>query len=83
MQSLNHQAIVGETLPYLKANEDEFDIIVLDPPAFAKSMNAKHKALQGYQKSTNWLYAKSRKTDFFSPILVRKSLPETYSTTCL
>ena len=50
MQDLQHEAIVGETLPYLKASEDEFDIIILDPPAFAKSMNAKHKALQGYQK---------------------------------
>ncbi|MEK6547243.1 MAG: class I SAM-dependent rRNA methyltransferase [Bacteroidota bacterium] len=61
MQSLNHQAIVGETLPYLKANEDEFDIIVLDPPAFAKSMNAKHKALQGYQKINELALRKIKK----------------------
>ncbi|MHA8101944.1 class I SAM-dependent rRNA methyltransferase [Aquirufa nivalisilvae] len=45
-----HEAIVGETLPYLKNNQDEFDIIILDPPAFAKSISTKHKALQGYQK---------------------------------
>ena len=50
MQSLQHEAIVGETLPYLKNNQDEFDIIILDPPAFAKSISTKHKALQGYQK---------------------------------
>jgi 23S rRNA (cytosine1962-C5)-methyltransferase len=61
MQTLNHQAIVGETLPYLKANEDEFDIIVLDPPAFAKSMNAKHKALQGYQKINELALRKIKK----------------------
>ncbi len=61
MQELNHQAIVGETLPYLKANEDEFDIIVLDPPAFAKSMNAKHKALQGYQKINELALRKIKK----------------------
>jgi len=61
MQGLNHQAIVGETLPYLKANEDEFDIIVLDPPAFAKSMNAKHKALQGYQKINELALRKIKK----------------------
>ena len=46
----NHEAIVGETLPYLKNTEEEFDIIILDPPAFAKSIGTKHKALQGYQK---------------------------------
>jgi 23S rRNA (cytosine1962-C5)-methyltransferase len=61
MQDLNHQALVGETLPYLKANEDEFDIIVLDPPAFAKSMNAKHKALQGYQKINELALKKIKK----------------------
>ncbi|MCE4216634.1 class I SAM-dependent rRNA methyltransferase [Aquirufa antheringensis] len=61
MKSLQHEAIVGETLPYLKANEDEFDIIVLDPPAFAKSMNAKHKALQGYQKINELALKKIKK----------------------
>jgi 23S rRNA (cytosine1962-C5)-methyltransferase len=61
MQDLQHEAIVGETLPYLKANEDEFDIIVLDPPAFAKSMNAKHKALQGYQKINELALRKIKK----------------------
>jgi 23S rRNA (cytosine1962-C5)-methyltransferase len=61
MQDLNHQALVGETLPFLKANEDEFDIIVLDPPAFAKSMNAKHKALQGYQKINELALKKIKK----------------------
>lgn len=61
MQDLQHEAIVGETLPYLKANEDEFDIIILDPPAFAKSMNAKHKALQGYQKINELALKKIKK----------------------
>lgn len=61
MQELQHDAIVGETLPYLKANEDDFDIIVLDPPAFAKSMNAKHKALQGYQKINELALKKIKK----------------------
>lgn len=61
MKEANHQAIVGETLPYLKANEDTFDIIVLDPPAFAKSINAKHKALQGYQKINELALRKIKK----------------------
>ena len=61
MQDLQHEAIVEETLPYLKANEDEFDIIILDPPAFAKSMNAKHKALQGYQKINELALRKIKK----------------------
>jgi 23S rRNA (cytosine1962-C5)-methyltransferase len=27
-----------------------FDVIVLDPPAFAKHLSAKHKAIQGYKR---------------------------------
>lgn len=49
-ENLDHQAVVGETLPFLRNNESMYDIIILDPPAFAKSLNAKHKALQGYQR---------------------------------
>lgn len=49
-EKFNHEAIVGETLPFLRQNNELFDIIVLDPPAFAKSLNTKHKALQGYQR---------------------------------
>lgn len=61
-QSKKHESIVGETLPYLKACEEEFDIIILDPPAFAKSISSKHKALQGYQK-INYLAIKKIKKD--------------------
>jgi 23S rRNA (cytosine1962-C5)-methyltransferase len=61
MDTTSHEAIVGETLPYLKNCETEFDIIVLDPPAFAKSMNAKHKALQGYQKINELALRKIKK----------------------
>ena len=49
-EKFNHEAIVGETLPFLRQNNELFDIIVLDPPAFAKSLNTKNKALQGYQR---------------------------------
>ena len=57
----NHEAIVGETLPYLKNTEEEFDIIILDPPAFAKSVATKHKALQGYQKINELAMRKIKK----------------------
>ena len=30
--------------------EEQYDIIILDPPAFAKHMKVKHKALQGYKR---------------------------------
>ena len=45
-----HQSIVADAMDYIKELKDEFDIIILDPPAFAKHIKVKHKALQGYKR---------------------------------
>lgn len=42
--------VVGETLRYLKEAQRGFDLIVLDPPAFAKRLSARHSAVQGYKR---------------------------------
>ncbi|MGE0562738.1 MAG: class I SAM-dependent rRNA methyltransferase [Flavobacteriales bacterium] len=46
----NHQAITSDTLSFLKQNTEDYDIIILDPPAYAKSQKAKHNAIQGYKR---------------------------------
>ena len=35
---------------YMKELEEDYDIMVLDPPAFAKHRDARHKAVQGYKR---------------------------------
>lgn len=45
-----HEAITADALDYMKAMSHEFDVIVLDPPAFAKHLSAKHKAIQAYKR---------------------------------
>lgn len=30
--------------------ENYYDVIILDPPAFAKSINTRHNALKGYKR---------------------------------
>jgi len=47
--STNHESIVADFKPYVSNMPDDFDIIVLDPPAFAKRHADRHKALQGYR----------------------------------
>ncbi len=42
--------VVMDTMEYFKGLEETFDIIVLDPPAYAKSLQAKHRAVQGYKR---------------------------------
>jgi 23S rRNA (cytosine1962-C5)-methyltransferase len=45
-----HPACVNDTLQFLKNASEEYDIIVLDPPAYAKHLSARHKAIQGYRR---------------------------------
>jgi 23S rRNA (cytosine1962-C5)-methyltransferase len=45
-----HAAFVEDAFKYLNANEQKYDIIVLDPPAFAKHREALRNALKGYKR---------------------------------
>jgi 23S rRNA (cytosine1962-C5)-methyltransferase len=46
----NHASIVADAMEYMKELPEEYDIIVLDPPAFAKHREKRHKAIQGYKR---------------------------------
>jgi len=48
--SANHRGIASDAFDYLNNRDTEYDVIVLDPPAFAKHHNVLHNALQGYKK---------------------------------
>jgi len=45
-----HEAFAEDAFKYLNANEQKYDIIVLDPPAFAKHREALRNALKGYKR---------------------------------
>lgn len=45
-----HQAVCADVLKYLQQNEQMYQIVVLDPPAFAKHLDARHRAVQGYKR---------------------------------
>lgn len=46
-----HQSYVADVFEFLKNAEKNFyDIIILDPPAFAKSIHHKHQAVQAYKR---------------------------------
>ncbi len=46
----NHKSIVADAMEYMKELGESYDIIVLDPPAFAKHRDKRHKAIQGYKR---------------------------------
>ncbi len=48
--SENHEGHAVDAFEYLKNEAINFDIVILDPPAFAKRRNAIHNAVQGYKR---------------------------------
>ena len=45
-----HQAFAEDAFKYLDRMGDQYDLIILDPPAFAKHRDALRNALRGYSK---------------------------------
>ncbi|MEZ5106703.1 MAG: class I SAM-dependent rRNA methyltransferase [Draconibacterium sp.] len=45
-----HEAFVADGFEYLKDIQDKYDLIILDPPAFAKHRDTLPQALKGYKR---------------------------------
>lgn len=45
----NHKGVVADVLQYLDKVDDQFDVIILDPPAFAKNHRNLQNGLKGYR----------------------------------
>lgn len=49
-EAAQHECFCSDTFEFLKDKKDQYDLIVLDPPAFAKHKEARHQAMKGYQR---------------------------------
>ncbi len=45
-----HEAFIADAFDFMKDIPDKYDLIILDPPAFAKHKNVLNQALQGYKR---------------------------------
>jgi len=45
-----HEAFIADAFDFMKDIHHKYDLIILDPPAFAKHKNVLNQALQGYKK---------------------------------
>ncbi|QDH80616.1 class I SAM-dependent rRNA methyltransferase [Echinicola soli] len=45
-----HESKVADVVKYIREIEHDYDVIVLDPPAFAKNIKARHNAVQAYKR---------------------------------
>ena len=55
-----HEAFAEDAFKYLDRMGDQYDLIILDPPAFAKHKDAMRNALQGYRKLNAKAFEKIR-----------------------
>lgn len=46
----NHTAVADDVFNFMREHTQQYDVIVLDPPAFAKSIKSKHTATQAYKR---------------------------------
>lgn len=46
----NHSVILADAIQFIRENQKIYDLIILDPPAFAKHTNVRHNAVQGYKR---------------------------------
>ena len=53
-----HQAFCEDAFKYLEKADNQYDLIILDPPAFAKHRGALHNALKGYTRLNNKAFQK-------------------------
>lgn len=54
----NHRAFAQDVFEYFAACETAYDVMVLDPPAFAKNLGAKHNALKAYKRLNETAFKK-------------------------
>lgn len=49
-RATNHTAVAADAFDFLNAEDKQYDLIILDPPAFAKHRDAIQNALRGYRR---------------------------------
>jgi len=56
-----HQSYAQDVFDFMKTSAEEYDVIVLDPPAFAKGQSARHHAIQAYTRLNHAAFKKIKK----------------------
>jgi len=60
-ETLAHESFTTDAFDFLDKMDEDYDIIVLDPPAFAKHLHLREKGLKGYRNINNKVIHKIKK----------------------
>ena len=69
-----HESIEADALAFLKNGVSDYDIVVLDPPAFAKSASLATRPFKGTSGSISARWRRSSQEESFSRLAVPKPL---------
>ena len=56
-----HQSFKSDVMDFLYHTENAYDVIILDPPAYAKHLKTRHKAMLGYRRLNETAISKIKK----------------------
>ncbi len=45
-----HEGFTEDVLPFFKNTDRQYEVVIVDPPAFAKNLDKRHNAVQGYKR---------------------------------
>lgn len=63
-EATQHEAFTDDIFDFLKTCDADYDLIVLDPPAFAKNISARHQAVMAYKRLNKQALTKLRSGGF-------------------
>jgi 23S rRNA (cytosine1962-C5)-methyltransferase len=46
----SHTSITANVMEYLSKHDEQYDVVIVDPPAFAKNISKRHNAIQAYKR---------------------------------
>ncbi len=55
---VTHAAFTADVFDFLKGCDPDYDVMILDPPAFAKTLSARHQAVMAYKRLNQLAFSK-------------------------
>lgn len=49
-ENANHKVICQDAMDYIHHTDEKYDLMIIDPPAFAKHLSARHNAITAYKR---------------------------------
>ncbi|MBS0607343.1 MAG: class I SAM-dependent rRNA methyltransferase [Verrucomicrobia bacterium] len=65
-----HEIIEADVFDFLRKTSDQYDLIILDPPAFAKKRGDQNAACSGYKEINRLAFELLKKSSFHLPLLL-------------